>query len=90
LNHEKIKMRDFLNYAYFAIMYMNEFCPGMGVGVEPGDIPDIKYLFYNQEWDIEPAKHPSLGQDINDAKNYVDNKLGQIRQPFKDIFLDGE
>jgi 20S proteasome alpha/beta subunit len=73
LEHNSITMKDFTKHAHFAVMYMNKCCPGLGVGVEPGGIPDIKYLDYNEEWDHEPPE-----QDILHFKKYCDEKLEQL------------
>ena len=85
LPYDRIKMRDFLKHAYLAIMFMDKYCSGLGVGIESGGMPDIKYLYYNQEWDKEPAREPLLSQDIIDAKNYTNGGLKQIRQTLENI-----
>ena len=84
LKFDKILMREFIRHAYLAIMYMDKYCPGFGVGVEPEGNPDIKYLYYDQEWDKEPAKESP--QDIEDCKNYTDKKLKRFREQF-DVVL---
>src|SRR5207244_11135212 len=56
LDYNKITMKDFARHACLAIEFMDQYCPALGVGVEPERIPDIKYLYYDQEWDKEPAK----------------------------------
>ena len=53
------------------------------MGVEPERTPDIKYLYYDQEWDKEPAKDSP--QDIEDCKNYANERLEQIRHAFEQI-----
>lgn len=83
LEFGKIRMKEFIKHAFLAIMYMNQYCPALGVGVEPERIPDIKYLYYDQEWDKEPAKDSP--QDIEDCKNYANERLEQIRQAFERI-----
>jgi hypothetical protein len=40
-------------------MYMDRYCPGLGIGVEPHSTPDIRYLSYNEKWD-----HAPLPEDI--------------------------
>ena len=55
IHDEQLKMREFVKRAYIAIMYMERFCPGMGVGIGE-DIPKIKYLYNNQEMDCEEIK----------------------------------
>jgi hypothetical protein len=69
LLYDRIKMRDFLKHAYLAIMFMDKYCSGLGVGVESGGMPDIKYSYYNQEWDKEPAREPLLRWIEPDANN---------------------
>ena len=61
-------------------MFMDKYCPGLGVGVEADGIPNIKYLYYNTEWDLEPTQ-----QDIEWYKEYVHDRLGQIRETFERI-----
>ena len=80
LSHEEVTMKDFLKHAYFAIEFMDQYHPELKVGIEPDGIPDIKYLYYNQEWDKEPPK-----QDIDDCKKYSKEKLEQFRQAFEKI-----
>ena len=70
LEHNSITMRDFTKHVFLAIMYMNKYCPGLGVGVEYEAAPDISYLNYNQEWD-----HPPPEQDMLQFKKY----RGKIR-----------
>ena len=79
LDYNKITMKDFARHACLAIEFMDQYCPALGVGVEPEGIPDIKYLYYDQEWDKEPTKDSP--QDIEDCKNYANERLEQIRQP---------
>ncbi len=43
LQHNEIRMKDFIKQAYLAIMFMDKYCPGLGVGVEADGIPNIKY-----------------------------------------------
>jgi 20S proteasome alpha/beta subunit len=78
LQHNEITMKDFIKQAYLAIMFMDKYCPGLGVGVEADGIPNIKYLYYNKEWDLEPTP-----QDIEWYKEYVHDRLGQIRETFE-------
>jgi 20S proteasome alpha/beta subunit len=51
LNFNKISMKEFAKHAYLAIMYMDQYCPGLGVGVAPNDSLLVRYLNYNEEWD---------------------------------------
>ena len=62
---------------------MNEYCPGLGVGVESDGVPDIKYLNYNEEWD-----HPPPPQDILEFKVYTVEKLDQFKRSFDGILKD--
>lgn len=78
LDHVNIKMKEFIKHAYLAIMFMNNYCPALGVGIEAGNIPDIKYLYYDKEWDKEPAKDSP--QDIVDCKKYTDEKLEHFKK----------
>ncbi len=43
---------------------MHQYCPGLGVGVEPQGAPDIKYLHYNEDKD-----KPASEQDKKEYKN---------------------
>jgi hypothetical protein len=36
-------------------------------------IPNIKYLYYNEEWDLEPSK-----EDITEYREYADRRLQRI------------
>jgi hypothetical protein len=73
-------MKDFIKQAYLAIMFMDKYCPELGVSVEADGIPNIRYLYYNTEWDLEPTQ-----QDIEWYKEYVNDRLGQIRETFERI-----
>lgn len=78
LDHNNIRMREFIKHAYTAVIFMNTYCPALGVGVEHDRIPDIKYLYYDQEWDKEPAR--DTPKDIEDCKNYANEKLEQLKR----------
>jgi hypothetical protein len=56
-----------------AIHFMDQYCPALGVGVEQGGVPNIKYLYYDQEWDKEPTK-----EDINEYREYTSTRLPKI------------
>ena len=43
-------------------------------------VPNIKYSYYTKEWDLEPTP-----QDIEWYKEYVHDRLGQIRETFERI-----
>ncbi|MFL6457434.1 MAG: hypothetical protein ACJ71G_10775 [Nitrososphaeraceae archaeon] len=43
-------------------------------------ISSAKYVYYNKEWDLE-----STPQDIEWYKEYVHDRLGQIRETFERI-----
>jgi 20S proteasome alpha/beta subunit len=80
LQHNEITMKDFIKQAYLAIMFMDKYCPGLGVGVEADGIPNIKYLYYNKEWDLEPTP-----QDIEEYKEHANYRLGQIGETFERV-----
>lgn len=69
-------MRDFIKHAYLAIAYMEECCPGIGVGLGDDGIPTVKYM-YRQKPDDEEAPR----EDINDCKQFA-NKLSSIKEAF--------
>lgn len=69
---DRITMRDFAKYAFLVIHFMDH-CPALGVGVEQGGVPNIKYLHYDQEWDKEPTK-----EDINEYREYTSTRLPKI------------
>jgi hypothetical protein len=78
-----IEMKEFTKRAYLAIVYMDKYCSELGVGVEPERNPDIKYIAYHDDWDLDPSeKRP---QDIVECKNYANEKLEEIRQAFQKI-----
>lgn len=70
-------MKEFVKQAYLAIMHMDQYCPGLGVGVGPDGIPRIKYLNYEDEWD----KEPSTG-DIVEYKEYTKIQLAHSKVAF--------
>jgi len=73
--HE-IAMKDFIKYAYLAIAYMEQCCPGIGVGLGDDGIPTVKYMYRNKVDDEEaPPK------DINDCKQFAD-KLRSLKESF--------
>jgi 20S proteasome alpha/beta subunit len=80
LEHNSITMKDFTKRGFLAMMYMDKYCPGLGVGVEPYGAPDITYLNYNEERD-----HPPPEQDMLEFKKYTDERLGQFKQGFDAI-----
>jgi len=71
----KITMKEFVKHAYFSIMYMDQYCEGLGVGVETDGVPLIRYLDYSKEWDDEPPK-----EDKEYFKKYSDERLNEIKQ----------
>jgi 20S proteasome alpha/beta subunit len=83
LEHSNITMKEFTKHAFLAIMYMKEYCPGLGVGVESDGVPVIKYLSYNEEWD-----HPPPLQDILEFKKYTMEKLDQFKRSFDAILKE--
>lgn len=58
-----------------AIMFMNQYHPGLGVGVEPGGVPGIKYLHYEVEWDKEATP-----EDIKEYKQYTNQRLEDVKR----------
>ncbi|MDQ6862400.1 MAG: hypothetical protein M3044_01105, partial [Thermoproteota archaeon] len=80
LEHNIITMKDFTKHAFLAIMYMDKYCPGLGVGVEPDDAPDITYLNCNEEWE-----HPPPEQDMLEFKKNTDERSVQFKQGFDAI-----
>lgn len=73
-------MREFAKYAYFAIMYMDQYCPGLGVGVKAGDFPHVRYLDYDEEWDLD-----ATSADIQKFKEFTDVKLREVNRMFDTI-----
>jgi 20S proteasome alpha/beta subunit len=72
------KIKEFVKAAYIAIMYMERFCPGMGVGVGE-DIPKIKYLYHNQPTDYEEI--PSVFTE--ECKNQANDELRKMTEAFE-------
>jgi hypothetical protein len=68
-------MKNFIKEAYFAIKYMEQYCPGLGVGVGSGGVPSIKYLDYEQVWDKEPEI-----VDITGFETYANARIEQVKQ----------
>jgi hypothetical protein len=62
------------------IMFMNQYCPALGVGVEPDGSPDITYMDYNKERD-----EPASDEDKNEYKKYSEKKLAEFNQAFEKI-----
>jgi|GEM_PF-932472 20S proteasome alpha/beta subunit len=83
LEHNNITMRDFARRAYLAIDYMHQYCPGLGVGVEPQGAPDIKYLHYNEDKD-----KPASEQDKKEYKKYSQERLQRFKQSFDTILKE--
>ena len=75
LSVHDMTMKDFAKHAYFAIMFMNQYHPGLGVGVEPDGAPGIKYLHYEAEWDKEATP-----EDIKEYKQYTNQRLEGVRR----------
>lgn len=80
LDFDKITMKEFTQYAYLAIMFMNQYCPALGVGVESDGAPDITYMDYNKEKD-----RPASDEDKNEYKKYSEEKLAEFDQAFENI-----
>ena len=83
LEHNNITMKDFAGRASLAIDYMDQYCPGLGVGVEPEGAPDIKYLDYNEEKD-----KPASEQDRKEYKKYSQERLQRFKQSFDTILKE--
>ena len=77
LQFDKVTMKEFVQQAYLAIMYMDQYCPGLGVGVGPDGIPRIKYLNYDDEWDREPTT-----DEIEEYKQYTKKQLEHFKEAF--------
>lgn len=75
LPFKKMTMKDFVDEAYFAISYMEQYCPGLGVGIGPDGVPSIKYLDYEQEWDKEPEI-----VDVTGFETYANARLEQVKK----------
>lgn len=80
IGNEQLKMKEFVKRAYTPIMYMEGFCPGMGVGIGD-DIPKIKYLYYNQEMDCEEIK----SEYTDDCKNHANSELRKMTEAFETL-----
>jgi len=77
LSLDTIRMNDFIKYAYLSIAYMEECCPGIGVGLGEDGIPTVKYMYRNKDDDEEaPPK------DIEECKKFVKNKLRSVKENF--------
>jgi 20S proteasome alpha/beta subunit len=83
LEHNKITMKDFTRHAYLAIDYMDLYCPGLGVGIEPKGVPDIKYLAYDKVWEEKASE-----EDVKGYKKYSAEKLEGLRQSFDTILKE--
>jgi 20S proteasome alpha/beta subunit len=80
LEFEKISMKEFIKHAYLAIGYLIEYCPELGVGVEPERSPDIKYLYYDLR------EQAASDEDKEEYKNSTNKeKLEQKRQALQKI-----
>jgi hypothetical protein len=66
----RMTMKVFSKFAFLAIIWMNQYRPELGVGVENDGVPIIKYLNYNEEWDKAP---PS--EDMCEFKEYTNGVL---------------
>lgn len=78
LDHNCITMKEFAKRAYFAIMFMNQYRPALGVGVEQDDVPRVTYLPYDIEKDEDATP-----KDIEEYKKYTAEKLEAIRRNLK-------
>jgi 20S proteasome alpha/beta subunit len=80
LDFDKITMKEFTQHVYLAIMFMNQYCPALGVGVEPDGSPDITYMDYNKEKD-----EPASDEDKNEYNKYSEKKLAEFDLAFEKI-----
>lgn len=71
------KIKEFVKTAYTAILYMERFCVGMGIGIGE-DIPKIKYLYYNLEDDSEEIRSPFS----EECKDHAKNELRKMTESF--------
>lgn len=75
LTHNEIKMRNFIKHAYLAIAYMEECCPGIGVGLGDEGIPTVKYMYLQKRDDEEaPLNH------IDECKQFAKDKLREAKE----------
>lgn len=81
LAYDKITMKDFAKRAYFSILFMDQHHPELGVGIESGGDPNIRYLKYNESWDGEAPP-----EDKIECKDYAINKLKQWNEK-EDSFI---
>jgi len=77
LSHNQITMKQFAKDAYFAIKYMNQHHPELGVGVEEGNHPIIRFMDYNKELDTSPSE-----EDIKEFEDYSNNALNETKRTF--------
>lgn len=78
LPFKEMTMKSFIERAYLAIMFMEQYCPGLGVGVGANGVPNIKYLSYEQVWDKEPET-----EDITNYKTYANTILERVKGAVK-------
>lgn len=81
--HQQIATRDFIKHAYTAISYMEQCCPGIGVGFGTDGAPTIKYM-YREKVDDEDAPP----EDIQRCKPFASNKLTTLKQNFDEVIRD--
>jgi Proteasome subunit len=79
----ELTMKDCAKYAYLAIMYMDQYCPGLGVGVEPDHTPDIMYIAQDKT-----TQHPAPPGDILEFKKFTEERLEQFRLSFDKIIKE--
>lgn len=75
LEHNSITMKEFAKHAYFAIMYMDQYRPGLGVGVEQDGVPRVTYLYYDKERDEDATP-----RDIEEYREYTKQRLEDVRR----------
>jgi len=74
------EIKEVVKAAYTAIVYMERFCLGMGVGISE-DIPRIKYLYYNQDDDYEEKPSPF----IQECMNHTNEELRKMTEAFETL-----
>jgi hypothetical protein len=75
LQFDQISMKEFAKHAYFAITYMDQYCPDLGVGVNPDGVPQIRYLGYDDEWDREATPN-----DIIEFRTFTNQRLEHLKR----------
>ena len=80
LEHNSITMKEFAKHAYLSIIYMNQYRPALGVGVEQDDVPRVTYLPYDKEKDEDATP-----EDIEEYKKFTSERLEAIRHDLEGL-----